>query len=185
MNQHPAAHLPNEIIQNTQMCSCVSGGYPECSPRGLWEWCFDRKYFHWRTFRHCWATLQMFLRAGPHQASVALQGPIFKIVNSSPWAAEAAIVPHIPSLLPTNLRWWFRFAQCWWTSGRRQTSRCAFSDKHRCTITWAEANGHAHTKRDTDTHTHWLSLPTTINVNSNPLLTDFLYTWLGRLAKPT
>lgn len=30
-----------------------------------------------------------------------------------------------------------------------------------------------------------VSLPTTIRVNSNPLLTDFLYTWLGRLAKPT
>lgn len=29
------------------------------------------------------------------------------------------------------------------------------------------------------------NLPTTINVNSNPLLTDFRYTWLGRLAKPT
>lgn len=28
-------------------------------------------------------------------------------------------------------------------------------------------------------------LPTTIRVNSKPLLTDFLYTWLGRLAKPT
>ena len=28
-------------------------------------------------------------------------------------------------------------------------------------------------------------VPTTIIVNSNPLFTDFLYTWLGRLAKPT
>lgn len=28
-------------------------------------------------------------------------------------------------------------------------------------------------------------LPTTIRVNSKPLLTDFLYTWFGRLAKPT
>jgi hypothetical protein len=28
-------------------------------------------------------------------------------------------------------------------------------------------------------------LPATINVNSNPFLTDFLWTWLGRLANPT
>lgn len=28
-------------------------------------------------------------------------------------------------------------------------------------------------------------LPTTMSVNSNPFLTDFLWTWLGRLAKPT
>jgi hypothetical protein len=27
--------------------------------------------------------------------------------------------------------------------------------------------------------------PTTMRVNSKPLLTDFLYTWFGRLAKPT
>ncbi len=30
-----------------------------------------------------------------------------------------------------------------------------------------------------------VSLPTTIRVNSKPRFTDFLYTWLGRLAKPT
>ena len=28
-------------------------------------------------------------------------------------------------------------------------------------------------------------LPTTIKVNSKPFFTDFLWTWLGRLAKPT
>ena len=28
-------------------------------------------------------------------------------------------------------------------------------------------------------------LPTTIKVNSKPFLTDFLWTWFGRLAKPT
>ena len=27
--------------------------------------------------------------------------------------------------------------------------------------------------------------PTTIKVNSNPFFTDFLWTWLGKLAKPT
>jgi len=27
--------------------------------------------------------------------------------------------------------------------------------------------------------------PATIRVNSNPFFTDFLWTWLGRLAKPT
>lgn len=30
-----------------------------------------------------------------------------------------------------------------------------------------------------------VDLPTTISVNSKPLFTDFRYTWLGRLAKPT
>jgi len=37
-------------------------------------------------------------------------------------------------------------------------------------------------------NTVWMvtkSLPTTIRVNSNPFLTDFLWTWFGRLANPT
>lgn len=50
LTQHPAAPFPNPIIQNTQMCYCVSWGCRESSPGETVESSFNKNYFHMHAF---------------------------------------------------------------------------------------------------------------------------------------
>lgn len=131
-------------------------------------------------FLHHWILMQMFLRFGPHQATVALREKIFKLSTRHPKQLKhSSCHTFLPSFRPT----------C--TDDSHSRNAGGRVDADRCPGVHSQTDTHALSHEQqlmcihTHKHTHPLILPTTINVNSNPLLTDFLYTWLGRLAKPT
>lgn len=169
-------------LSKTHRCASVYRGLPRVLPKetvGI---------EHWQEVLSC-AHISLslddtadVLRAVPHEA---LQRPIFKLSSCHPKQLSAPHAKH--SLPPSNLRWWLTFTQH--ALGQVDAEWCpgVHSQTHTHTHT------HYHMNSSSCTHSHaqscarreHFSLPTTINVNSNPLLTDFLYTWLGRLAKPT
>lgn len=116
-NQHPAAHFPNQIIQNTQMCHCAFWGYGENSPGKLWESSFPKKYFHMHTFsvteQHCRCS-----KSPATQDTAALQKLLFKLSTRHPEQLSALDATH--ALPPFNLRWWPTFTQKWKHTSRRR-----------------------------------------------------------------
>lgn len=190
LNRHPAACFPNQIIQNTDVSSCILGLQRANSPGKLWKSSFSKKYFHLHTFlvteQHCTVILNM----APALCRNCFLG--CQLVTLSCWDAgchtcftslQPAPMTHICTKIKTHSdtdKW----------AGVHTYCRCRYGFHVRThlymhTCTHMNRSKHPITASAFRSFVNFVNLPTTINVNSKPLLTDFRYTWLGRLAKPT
>lgn len=99
LTQHPAAPFPNQIMQNTQMCYCVSWGYGEISPGKLWNPALARNIFTCTRFLLLNNTADV-LKARPHGAPPLCRNRFLncQLVILSSWVCR---MPHMLFLLST------------------------------------------------------------------------------------